>query len=192
MKTLFAAAVALWAMGAQASQWKIDPEHSTASFVVKHMMVTNVHGEFHQVTGTIELDEKHPGKSTVEAKIDASTVNTGVADRDEDLRSPEFFDTKQYPEIAFKSTAVKPLGPNHYAVDGALTMHGVTRPVTLDVQLDPQTVRAPWGLLRGATATTTLDRTRWGLTWNKVIEGGGVMVSKEVRITLELELNQKG
>src|SRR6476659_5002094 len=114
-----------------ASDWEIDPPHSTAAFSIKHLMVSNVRGSFGKVTGTVNLDDKNPTKSTVEAMIDATTISTGVTARDEHLKSPDFFDVKQFPTITFKSTKVTG-SKGKYKVTGDLTMHGVTKPVVLD------------------------------------------------------------
>jgi polyisoprenoid-binding protein YceI len=189
MKTLLSAVVALAALSAQASSWNLDPAHSTAGFQVKHMMVSNVHGSFEKVSGTVQLDEKNPAKNSVKAQIDASSITTGVDQRDSHLKSPDFFDVQKYPTIDFQSTSVKANGKNHLAVAGNLTMHGVTKPVTLDVELDPEVVKDGQGNLhRGASATTKVKRSEFGLKWNKALEAGGVMVGDEVKITLDAEL----
>ena len=174
-----------------ATEFVIDSAHSGASFSVKHMMVSNVRGAFSKVTGSANLDEKDITKSTVEAVIDATTINTNEPKRDEHLRSADFFDTAKFPTITFKSTKVEKAGQN-LKVTGDLTMHGVTKPVVLDVEGFTTEAKDPWGnLKRGGTATTKINRKDFGLTWNSVLETGGVAVGEEVAITLDLELNKK-
>jgi polyisoprenoid-binding protein YceI len=180
-------------LAAQAASWEIDTSHSSAEFKVKHLMVTNVKGTFSKVTGNIELDEKDISKSSVTANIDASTVNTGDPKRDEHLRAPDFFDVAKFPQITFKSKKVaKGAGKDELKVTGDLTLHGVTKEVVLDTTLSPDAIKDPWGnTKRGAVATTTLNRKDFGLTWNKALETGGVVVGDEVKVELNLELNQK-
>ena len=186
------AAVALASpFAAFAETYEIDSAHSTAGFSVRHMMVTNVRGQFGKVTGTLNLDEKDITKSTVEAVIDASTINTNEPKRDEHLRAPDFFDVAKYPTITFKSTRVEKAGEN-LKVTGDLTMHGVTKPVTLTAEGFTTEAKDPWGnIKRGGVATTKINRKDFGLTYNAVLETGGVAVGEEVAITLDLELNKK-
>ncbi|QRN99471.1 polyisoprenoid-binding protein [Archangium violaceum] len=174
-----------------AAEYEIDPGHSSAQFSVKHMMVSNVRGAFSKVTGKANIDEKDITKSTVEATIDATTINTNEPKRDEHLRNADFFDTAKYPTITFKSTKVEKAGEN-LKVSGNLTMHGVTRPVVLDVEGFTTESKDPWGnIKRGGTATTKVNRKDFGLTYNSVLETGGVAVGEEVAITIDLELNKK-
>lgn len=174
-----------------AAEFVIDSAHSAANFSVKHMMVSNVRGAFSKVTGSANIDEKDITKSTVEAVIDATTVNTNEPKRDEHLRSADFFDTAKYPTITFKSTKVEQAGQN-LKVTGNLTLHGVTKPVVLDVEGFTTEAKDPWGnTKRGGTATTKINRKDFGLGWNSVLETGGVAVGEEVAITLDLELNKK-
>lgn len=176
---------------AVAAEYVIDSAHSGANFSVKHMMVSNVRGAFSKVTGSANIDEKDITKSTVEAVIDATTVNTNEPKRDEHLRSADFFDTEKYPTITFKSTKVEKAGEN-LKVTGNLTLHGVTKPVVLDVEGFTTEAKDPWGnTKRGGTATTKINRKDFGLGWNSVLETGGVAVGEEVAITLDLELNKK-
>jgi polyisoprenoid-binding protein YceI len=173
------------------TEYVIDSGHSSASFAVKHMMVSTVRGAFSKVTGTANLDEKDLTKSTIEASIDATTVNTNEPKRDEHLRSPDFFDTAKYPTITFKSTKVAKAGKN-LKVTGDLTLHGVTKPVVLDVEGFTSESKDPYGnLKRGGVATTKINRKDFGLAWNAAIETGGVAVGEEVTITIDLELNKK-
>jgi polyisoprenoid-binding protein YceI len=186
----FAVAVVLTALpvAAQASEWQIDPSHSNAQFSVKHMMVSNVRGEFGKLAGQVFLDDAELTKSHVEATIDATTINTREPKRDAHLRSPDFFDVAKYPTLTFKSTQVKRAGKDRLAVTGELTLHGVTRPVTLDVQLTAE-IKSPFGdVRRGAQATGKVNRKDFGLNWNKVIEAGGVVVGEEVALTIDVEL----
>jgi len=173
---------------AHASDWQIDASHSTAQFSVRHMMVSNVRGEFGKLSGQVQLDDADLTRSKVEATIDATTINTREPKRDAHLRSPDFFDVEKFPTLTFKSTSVKKAGKDKLAVTGDLTMHGVTRPVTLDVQLT-QEIKSPFGdVRRGATASGKINRKDFGLNWNKLIEAGGVVVGEEVALTIDVEL----
>ena len=177
---------------ALASDWDIDPAHSQANFTVRHLMVSNVRGDFGKVTGTIKLDDKDVSKSTVDATIDVASINTREAKRDEHLKSPDFFDVAKYPTITFKSKKVAKAGTGKLKVTGDLTMHGVTKEVTLDVEGPAKDAKDPWGNVRsGATATTKINRKDFGLGWNKVLETGGVAVGEDVTIVIDVELTKK-
>ncbi|MGC4048978.1 MAG: YceI family protein [Paludibaculum sp.] len=170
-----------------AEEYKIDTSHSKAAFTVKHLMVSNVRGEFSKVTGTIVYDEKNPAAIRIDATIDAATVNTSEPKRDEHLRSADFFDVAKYPTMTFKSKSAKKTASG-LAVTGDFTLHGVTRQIVLNVDASGPEVKDPWGMLRrGATATVTINRADYGLTWNKAVETGGVVVSDEVKITIDVE-----
>jgi polyisoprenoid-binding protein YceI len=174
-----------------AAEFEIDSAHSGAQFSVKHLMVSNVRGSFGKVTGKANIDEKDITKSTVEAIIDATSINTNEPKRDEHLRSPDFFDTAKYPTITFKSTKVEQAGSN-LKVAGDLTMHGVTKPVVLDVEGFTSEAKDPWGnTKRGGVATTKINRKDFGLGWNKALEAGGVMVGEDVKVAVETELVKK-
>jgi polyisoprenoid-binding protein YceI len=174
------------------AEYVVDSGHSSAQFSVKHMMVSNVRGAFSKVTGSVNLDEKDITKSTVEASIDATTINTNEPKRDEHLRGEDFFDTAKYPSITFKSTKVQKAGKDKLKVTGDLTMHGVTKPVVLDVEGFTSEAKDPWGnTKRGGVATTKVNRKDFGLAWNKALETGGFAVGEEVSITIDLELNKK-
>ncbi|PTL83773.1 YceI family protein [Vitiosangium sp. GDMCC 1.1324] len=191
MKPAIAALVLAAPSFAFASEFDIDSAHSGAQFSVKHLMVSNVRGAFSKVTGKANIDEKDITKSTVEASIDATTVNTNEPKRDEHLRGADFFDTAKYPTITFKSTKVEKAGEN-LKVTGDLTLHGVTKPVVLNVEGFTTESKDPWGnTKRGGTATTKINRKDFGLAWNAALETGGVAVGEEVSITLDLELNKK-
>jgi polyisoprenoid-binding protein YceI len=177
---------------ALAASYDLDPSHSSAQFSVRHMMVTNVRGEFGKLSGTVELNEKEPKKSKVEATIDTATINTRDAKRDEHLRSADFFDVEKFPQMTFKSTEVKQAGKGKFKVAGNLTLRGVTRPVVLDVESAPTELKDPWGnVRRGAVATGELHRKDFGLLWNQALESGGVLVGDTVKITLDLGLIRK-
>ncbi|MFO0572867.1 MAG: YceI family protein [Polyangia bacterium] len=177
---------------ARASTWEIDSAHSSAQFSVRHLMVSNVRGEFGKVAGTVNLNDSDPTKSTVEVEIDATSINTREAKRDEHLRSPDFFDVAKFPKISFKSTQISKVTDGKYSVVGNLTIHGVTKPVTLTTELSPE-IKDPWGnVKRGGTATTTVNRKDFGLTWNKALETGGVVVGDAVNIVVDVELARKG
>jgi polyisoprenoid-binding protein YceI len=176
---------------AQTSTWEIDPSHSHASFTVRHMLVTNVRGEFQKMTGQLVLDEADVTKSTVEVSIDANTINTREPKRDEHLRSPDFFNVAKNPTLSFKSTRVEKVGEGKLKVTGNLTMNGVTRSVAFDVMGPTAPVANPWGkIVRGVAASTTVSRKDFGLLWNKVVEAGPV-VGDEVKVELEFELSKK-
>ncbi|QSQ13407.1 YceI family protein [Myxococcus landrumensis] len=191
LKSAIALLVALPSM-ALASTWTVDPAHSGAEFSVKHMMVSNVKGSFNIKEGTVNLDDKDVTKSTVEATLDAASVNTANAKRDEHLRAPDFFDVAKYPTITFKSKKVEKAGEGKLKVSGDLTMHGVTKPVVLDVTGPSKESKDPWGNTRtGVEATTKLNRKDFGLTYNTALETGGVAVGEEVSVTLNLSLTKK-
>lgn len=177
---------------AAAETWSIDADHSSVGFTVRHMMVSNVKGSFGTFSGTVEVDEKDIARSKVSVTIDAASINTGVAKRDEHLRSADFFDTARYPTMTYVSKKVEKSGKDRLKVYGDLTLRGVTRPVVLDVEGPTAAYRDPWGKTRrGASATAAINRRDFGLTWNKVIEAGGVLVGDEVKIILEMEFIRK-
>ena len=172
---------------AATSNWNIDASHSQVGFAVKHLVISNVRGEFGGYQGKLVLDDSDVTKSTVETTIDVNTINTKVADRDAHLKSADFFDVAKYPSITFKSTKVAKAGKDGLKVTGDLTLHGVTRPVVLDVSTSPE-VKGMYGETRRAfAATTKISRKDYGLTWNKLVEAGPA-VGDEVTIALDLEL----
>lgn len=177
---------------AQSTSWQIDPAHSVAQFFVRHMMISNVKGEFSNISGVVNLDEKDLTRSTVEASIDTTTVNTRVAKRDAHLRSADFLDVEKYPTMTFRSKRVVAGDPGRYKLTGDLTIHGVTREVTFDVEGPTPAIKDPGGNVRvGASATTKINRKDFGLMWNATLESGGVVVGDEVTITVDLELVKK-
>ena len=188
-----AAAVALLSAAAmaQAVQYEIDPVHSSAQFSVRHMMVSNVRGEFAKVTGTVVYDPKNPKASSVEATIDATTINTHEPRRDEDLKGPNFFDVAKFPTLTFKSKKVEKAGEGKLRVTGDLTIHGVAKQVVLDVEGPSPEAKMGPNIKSGASAATTINRKDFGLVWNRAMETGGVLVGDEVKITLEIEMGRK-
>lgn len=196
MKTLLKSALAFAALSvpslAMAATYELDPSHTTAQFTVKHMMVTNVRGEFGKVTGTLDVNDKDITKSTVNVTIDTTTIDTREPKRDEHLRSKDFFQVDKYPVITFKSKKVEAAGEGKLKVTGDLTIRDVTKEVVLDVDGPSKEIKDPWGNMRvGTTATTTLNRKDFGLNWNKALETGGVLVGDEVKVSLEVEAIKK-
>lgn len=175
---------------AQTTKWQIDPAHSDALFSVRHMGISNVHGSFSHVTGTVTYDGKNVTGSSVDATIDTTTVNTDNSMRDKDLRSPNFFDVAKFPTMHFVSTKLTDEG-GQLKLHGNLTMHGVTRPVVLDMDPVGKSLQDPFGKTRrGFTATTTLNRRDFGLVWNGRLKSGDAVVGDQVKVTLEIESTQ--
>ena len=190
MKRVVVAALALAALPAlaQTSTWKIDSSHAHSSFTVRHLVITNVRGEFGKTEGTLVLDEGDVTKSKVEATIDVATIDTREPKRDEHLKSADFFDVAKYPKITFKSTKVEKAGDGRLKVTGDLTMKGVTKSVVLDVSGPTKEIKDPWGnTRRGVAATGAINRQDFGVSWGKVIEAGPV-VGDEVKLEIEAEL----
>ena len=170
------------------STWAIDPAHSVAEFKVKHMMISNVKGQFSGVSGTLERHEGDVTKSKVEVTIDAASVNTRDAQRDAHLKSADFFEVEKFSTLSFKSTHIIPKNQDEHAVEGKLTIHGVTHTVRFDVEGPTPPAKDPWGNTRiGVSATTKINRKDYGLTWNTALETGGILVGEEVTITLDLQ-----
>lgn len=193
---LCVALVALWlppAASAQSSTWSIDPGHSAAQFAVRHMVVATVRGQFDGPTGTVSFNPADlPGTLRVEATIDARSITTRNADRDRDLRSSNFFDVGKYPTIRFSSTRAQAGSAGHFLLIGNLTMHGVTKEVTLDVEGPTEAVKDLDGKMRiGAAAATTVDRRDFNLRYNELLEAGGAIVGNDVRITIDIEVTRK-
>ena len=171
------------------TKWQIDPKHSSAQFAVTHLMISTVRGEFHQVNGTVVVDDADISKSYVNVAIDATTVDTREPDRDKHLMSPDFFDVAKYPSMTFKSTKVESNGPDKLKVTGDLTIRGVTKQVVLDVTAPKPPIKDPWGLQRTAVSgSTKINRQDYGVAWNKALDAGGVVVGDDVNITLDVEL----
>ncbi len=186
--TLLSAVPAL-ALGAPTT-WNVDPAHSQVGFTVRHLVVSNVRGEFSRYEAKVAYDEQDPTRSSVEASVDVSSVDTRVADRDAHLRSPDFLDAARYPTMTFRSTKVAAAGTGRLRVTGDLTLHGVTRPVVLDVTASPAVKGMSGETRRAFAATTTIHRKDFGLAWNKAVEAGPV-VGDDVSIALELEAVQE-
>lgn len=165
--------------------WNIDPSHTCLDFAVRHMGLATVRGRFKKVRGTVRVED---GRLTaVEATIDADSIDTAEPQRDDHLRSPDFLDVANYPAITFRSTNVEPRGNGHYLVSGDLTIRDQTRQIALEVEATAP-VTDPWGNRRaGATATAKINRKDWGLTWNKVLEFGALLVGEEIRITIDAQ-----
>lgn len=174
-----------------AATFAIDRAHSSVDFKVKHMMVSNVKGGFDDFAGTVEYDPADPKSWKVEAVIQAASIDTGVQKRDDHLRSADFFDVATFPTLAFKSTGVKAGADGTFLLTGDLTMHGVTKPITLALEVNGM-VKDPQGNTRvGFSASGKLNRSDYGLTWNKTMETGGVLVGDDVALTIEVEAAQK-
>ncbi len=168
--------------------WNIDPVHTVAEFKVKHMMISNVKGQFTAVQGALTLNEKSLTESHVEATIDAASINTRDPQRDAHLKSADFFDAEKFPTLSFTSTRVSRVGDGELSVTGDLTLHGVTRPVVFTVEGPTAPGKDPWGnTRRGVSATTKINRKDFGLTWNAALETGGILVGEEVTITLDVQ-----
>ena len=174
------------------SIWDIDPAHTSASFRVRHLMVSHVRGQLGPVSGTVWLDARDPSRSQVRASIDTRGIDTREPKRDEHLRSADFFDVERYPEVRFESTRVEAQTDGGLLVTGNLTIRDVSRAVLLEVDPIPPAIKDPWGnTKRGATARATLDRKDFGLTWNMALEAGGVVVGDRVAVEIEVELVER-
>lgn len=187
MSKLITALAALALVGqAQAGTWKSDAAHAKAGFSAKHMMVSTVHGELGAVTSTLEIDDKDLTKSKVDATIDITKINTGVEKRDTHLKSPDFFDVAKYPNLTFKSKKIEKAG-DKYKVTGDLTIKDKTKEVVLEATISGE-VANPFSKVptRGVSASATINREDWGLTWNMPM-GEGFVVSKEIKIDLDVE-----
>jgi polyisoprenoid-binding protein YceI len=168
--------------------WNIDPAHSVAEFKVKHMMIANVKGQFAKITGRLTLDESDLADSHIDALIEASSIETRDAQRDAHLKSADFLDVEKFPTLSFKSTRISLVRDGELAVEGDLTIRGITRKVLFSVEGPTPPMKDPWGNTRVAvSATTKINRKDFGLTWNAALETGGILVGDEVTITLDVE-----
>jgi polyisoprenoid-binding protein YceI len=169
----------------QNTSWNLDPSHSDVQFSVRHLGLFSVKGHFETVAGSAKTED---GKLVdFEAVIDATSLNTRNKDRDGHLRSADFLDTEKFPEIRFKSTAIREVARNNYKASGDLTISGETHPVELDIEMS-ESIKDPWGLTRtAAQATTEISRKQWGLVYNQILETGGLAVGDEVKISIEVE-----
>lgn len=168
--------------------WTIDPAHTNAQFTARHMMITNVRGVFSNVTGTVDLDESDFTRSRIQVEIDVASLDTRVQQRDDHLRSADFFDVARFPKITFQSTRIVAKGED-YVVTGDLTIHGVTQPVELTVDAPEPAGKDPWGgTRRGFEARGEIKRSDFGMVYNQALEAGGVLVSDKIKINLEVQL----
>ena len=180
---LFTAAA--WAQG---SEWQIDPAHTSVAFTVRHMGISNVHGHFTKVSGSATIDDSDVTKSSVNANIDVASIDTGVQMRDNDLRSPNYFDAQQFPTITFKSKSISKAGDNKLKIVGDLTIHGVTKEVTLDVDGPSAPIKMGPNMRRGLSATTSINRKDFGVG----SKASAAMVGEEIKIDLDVEMTQPG
>jgi polyisoprenoid-binding protein YceI len=172
----------------QTTAWNLDPAHSVAEFKVRHMMISNVKGQFTTLSGSLALDETDLLHSRVEATIDAASITTREPQRDAHLKGADFFDVEKFPTLTFKSTAVRRTGDDELAVTGDLTIHGVAREVVFNVEGPTAPAKDPWGNNRvGLSAVTRINRKDFGLTWNAGLEAGGILVGEEVIIALDVQ-----
>ena len=179
-------------LAASADTWQIDPVHTTVGFSVRHMMISNVRGQFTKVAGTITAKDSDPASVKVEATIDTSSIDTRSADRDADLKSANFLDVAKYPTMTFKSKKIEPAGTGKWKMVGDLTLHGVTKEVTLEVEGPTAPIKDPYGNTRaGGSATTKINRKDFGLAWNKALEAGGAVVGDEVTVSIDVEAVKK-
>lgn len=169
--------------------YQIDPAHSSAQFTIRHLMISNVRGDFKSVKGTVVYDPENLAASSIEAEIDVNSLNTRDENRDAHVKSAEFFNVEKHPFITFKSTKVEREGDGEFKVTGNLTILGVSKEVVLKVEGPSNEAKDPWGNIRiGASATTKIKRSEFGLTWNAALETGGVMLGDDVKIELDVEL----
>jgi polyisoprenoid-binding protein YceI len=176
----------------QTRTYQIDEAHSTIRFWARHMMIAKVHGELPDVTGTVTTNAENPEQTTIDVHIKTSSLSTNNEQRDGHLKSADFLNAEQYPEMTYKSTRVIPTGPGTFDIEGDLTIRGMTRPVPLKAEVSDE-VSNPFGGPRkvGVTATGVVDREEFDMTWNQAIEAGGVLVGKEINFTIDLELDRQ-
>ncbi len=168
--------------------WKIDPAHSEVNFTVRHMMISNVRGRFERFTGKVEFDENNPANSSVDVEIEAASINTRESQRDNHLRSADFFNAEQHPYLTFKSKRIEVVDDTHGRIYGDLTIRDISREVVLETEYNGKS-QSPWGFSSaGFSATTVINRKDWNLTWNMALETGGVLVGDDIRISIELEI----
>jgi polyisoprenoid-binding protein YceI len=169
--------------------YEIDPAHSSAQFTIRHLMISNVRGDFKSVKGTVVFDPENLANTSIQAEIDVNSLNTRDENRDAHVKSAEFFHVEKYPSISFKSSKVESAADGELKVTGGLTILGVTKEVVLKIEGPSDEAKDPWGNLRiGASGSTKIKRSDFGLTWNAALETGGVMLGDDVKIELDLEL----
>ena len=187
--TAFIAVSALFISAANAATWTIDKAHSEVGFDAVHMMISNVHGTFTDYDATVQFDPKDPASLSIDATVRTASVNTNNERRDGHLKSSDFFDVEKFPAMTFKSKKTEKLGDGHFKATGDLTLRDVTKEITLDVNGLATIIKDMQGNMRtAATATATINREDFGLMWNKILEGGGVLVSKDITIRISVEL----
>lgn len=192
LRITFAIAALAAAPTVHATTFEIDPAHTSAQFAISHLMISTVRGQLGQVTGVVNIDDTDLTKSSVQATIDAKGIDTRNTKRDEHLRSPDFFDVAKYPTITFVSKQVEKVSDEKYKVIGDLTMHGVTKKVTLDVSGSPKPITDPYGNVRvGGVVKATINRKDFGVNWSQSMDGGGMVVGEEVDVTIDVELIKK-
>jgi polyisoprenoid-binding protein YceI len=180
------------AKNSAATLWQIDPAHSSAQFSVRHLMISNVKGEFSKVTGSVRFDGENIERSSIEASVDVNSISTREPDRDAHLKSADFFDAANFPAMIFKSKRVIKNADGSVKLVGDLTIRGTTRETTFRLEGPTSPIKDPWGNVRvGASASAKINRKDFGLTWNTALETGGVLVGDEVAISLDVELIQK-
>jgi polyisoprenoid-binding protein YceI len=168
--------------------WQIDYSHSTIYFTARHMMISKVRGRFEKWEGSVEFDESNPEATAVAVTVDVASINTRDEQRDGHLASPDFFNTAEFPHMTFTSTRVEKTGDNSGKLSGDLTIRGVTKEVVLDVEY-AGLAKSPWGTVSsGFSASGSINRKDWGLTWNQTLETGGMLVGEKINIEIELEL----
>ncbi|QLJ04745.1 YceI family protein [Streptomyces sp. NEAU-sy36] len=173
-------------LAALTGDYTIDPAHTTIEFVARHAMVTNVRGSFQDFTGSLHLDGQDPGKSTATLDIKMASIDTGNADRDGHLKSADFFKIDEYPDMTFRSTKAESLGGDDYRITGELSLLGVTKPITIDLEFNG-VAKDPFGNERvGFEGKAELLRSEWGLTWNAALETGGVLVSDKIKLNFDV------
>jgi polyisoprenoid-binding protein YceI len=177
------------ASSVQGQTWTIDASHSAAHFAVRHMMVSTVRGDLGKITGTVTFDSAKPAAGSIEATVDVTGIDTREAGRDKHLKSADFFDVEKFPTITFKSKRIDPVAAGGFKITGDLTMKGVTKEVVLDAEPLRPAIKDQRGAARtGTTATTKLNRQDFGITWSRALDGGGVVVSDEVSVTIDIQL----
>lgn len=187
-----AAVLTLAPLSAQAASWNVDTSHSSVGFSVRHMMISDVHGSLGGISGTVDFDGHNVLGAKVSISVDVAGINTGDAKRDTHLRSPDFFDVKQFPKATFTSTRVLAGKKGTFQLVGNLTIRGVSKSVTFAFNKPSKIIKDPWGNWRAsASGKTTINRKDFGVSWSKLLDNGGLMVSNEVRLTIDLELVTK-
>jgi polyisoprenoid-binding protein YceI len=190
--SIIVVAALLAPLNAVAATYSIDPAHSTIGFKVKHLMITNVKGVFEKFKGTVNIDDKDISKSKVNVSIEMASVNTNIAKRDDHLRSPDFFDVAKFPAMTFVSTKVEKSGADTLKVTGILTIKGVSKQIILNVEGPTGEIESPQGdVKRGASATASINRQDFGVSWSKKLDGGGLVVADDVYISIDTELTRQ-